>query len=72
MAWIGLIVGVVLGAAIGKFSGALALGFIGWLVGFIIAAATKPKDIAPVQRAGQRVVGGDEPRITFSIKYAHR
>src|SRR5258708_21563207 len=41
MSWIGLIIGVVLGAALGKLPGALALGFLGWLVGFIIASVRK-------------------------------
>ena len=42
MAWIGLIVGILIGAVIGKLPGALALGFLGWLVGFVIAAQKKP------------------------------
>src|SRR5258706_16138318 len=42
MSWIGLIVGILLGAVIGKLPGALALGFLGRLVGFVIAAQKKP------------------------------
>ena len=42
MAWIGLIVGILIGAVIGQLPGALALGFLGWLVGFVMAAQKKP------------------------------
>ena len=41
MSWLGLIVGVILGGLIGKFPGALALGFLGWLVGFIVSSTQK-------------------------------
>ena len=49
MAWIGLIVGILIGASIGKLPGALALGFLGWLTGFIIAASRKPKEAPAAQ-----------------------
>ena len=39
--WIGLIGGVVLGAAMGGVGGAIALGFIGWLGGVIIGSLQK-------------------------------
>jgi uncharacterized membrane protein len=55
MAWIGLIVGIVFGASLGGVPGALALGFLGWLGGFIFAAATKPKEPVTIsQPAAQR------------------
>jgi uncharacterized membrane protein len=49
MAWIGLIVGIVFGGALGGWPGALALGFLGWLGGFILAAATRPKERVVLQ-----------------------
>lgn len=53
MSWLGLIVGVVVGGLIGKFPGALALGFLGWLVGFIISSQKK-QSVIPVQTGIQR------------------
>ena len=41
MAWLGLFAGIILGAAIGQLPGALVLGFLGWLTGFIIASSRK-------------------------------
>ena len=41
MMWIGLIGGIVLGAAMGGVAGAIALGFIGWLGGLIVGSMTK-------------------------------
>ena len=53
MGWIGLIVGILVGAVIGKLPGALALGFLGWLVGFVIAQQKKPSTSTPAPRATQ-------------------
>src|SRR5258706_4540910 len=48
MSWLGLIIGLVVGGAIGKVPGALALGFLGWLVGFIISSMKKAAPEASV------------------------
>ncbi|MBC8023656.1 MAG: hypothetical protein H7Y14_11080, partial [Burkholderiales bacterium] len=53
MAWLGLFAGVIVGALLWRMPGALALGFIGWLVGFIVGAQRKPvvpaTPVIPVQ-----------------------
>jgi uncharacterized membrane protein len=41
MMWLGLVIGVVVGALVAELKGAIILGFLGWLVGFTIGAARK-------------------------------
>ena len=47
--WIGLLIGVVLGAAVGGLPGAIVMGFFGWLVGVIINA-NKRGESKPVEQ----------------------
>ncbi|HEX3058009.1 MAG TPA: hypothetical protein VHP62_01535, partial [Usitatibacter sp.] len=65
MSWIGLIVGILVGAVIGKLPGALALGFLGWLVGFVIAAQKKPS--APVTPTAPVTTTKPESPIHWSL-----
>jgi uncharacterized membrane protein len=54
MIWVGLIGGVVIGALIGELEGAITLGFLGWLTGFII----KSQKTKPGPGTGQVLVPG--------------
>ncbi|HEX4779190.1 MAG TPA: hypothetical protein VH301_00460, partial [Usitatibacter sp.] len=49
MIWLFIVGGVVLGAVVNGFAGALALGFVGWVVGMIVKSLRTP--IAPVAKA---------------------
>ena len=49
MIWIGLLVGIAVGAALWGFQGALVLGFFGWLTGLVLKSRKTPQ--APVAAA---------------------
>jgi len=55
--WIGLLVGIVVGAALWKLEGAIVLGFFGWIIGVIIDSRKRGKS-QPVTTAapGTQVV----------------
>ena len=57
MAWLGLFAGIVVGALIWQVPGALVLGFLGWLAGFIISSSRKTKEeaMAPVQSGAREI-----------------
>jgi uncharacterized membrane protein len=50
MMWLGLVVGLVLGALWHGFDAAVALGFVGWLAGLIAAAVRGTKTAKPEDR----------------------
>ena len=47
--WIGLLVGVVIGAALWRIEGAIVLGFFGWLIGVIVDSRKRGKS-EPVKK----------------------
>src|SRR5260221_11401740 len=47
MVWLCIVIGVVVGAALWGFAGALTLGFLGWLVGLIFQSKRQPAAPAP-------------------------
>src|SRR5690349_20281983 len=55
--WIGLLVGIVVGAALWKLEGAIVLGFFGWIVGVIIDSRKRGKSqpVASTTTATQTV-----------------
>ncbi|HUL56369.1 MAG TPA: DUF2339 domain-containing protein, partial [Usitatibacter sp.] len=58
MTWILMIVGALIGAALGGLPGFLAMGFLGWLVGFIIKSNRETPQPAP-----SKPVPSDRARI---------
>ena len=61
MVWIGLFLGIGVGAAIWGIEGALVLGFFGWLIGLVIKSRQAPS--APAAAAA-----GAAPRETLMVR----
>ena len=53
MTWLFTIGGLIFGGLAWGFPGALVVGFLGWLVGFIISAQRKPSNVVPADAGTQ-------------------
>ncbi|HUP98236.1 MAG TPA: DUF2339 domain-containing protein [Usitatibacter sp.] len=51
MIWIGLLVGIGIGAVLWGFEGAIVLGFVGWLAGVVLHSRTRPASTSAVKPA---------------------